>query len=148
MEASPFPTIALFVATALVPVAMLVAMRGVPRALPGVRRSLIRLHLWPRPPAAPVGLPLEQLAADLRRLYGGAHFPQKGMRMPKQRGLLMAYDQRLVETARALEVATTLDDLPAEGFDREAERLRLEHALTEAGIVWQVRQDWPQDPAA
>ena len=60
--------------------------------------------------------------------------------MPKQRGVLMAYDEHLVETARALEVPTTLPDLPAEGFDREAERLRLEHALTEAGLVWQVRR--------
>jgi hypothetical protein len=88
------------------------------------------------------------VAADLRRLYPAAHFPQKGVRMPKQRGVLMAYDDRLVAAAHALEVPTTLPDLPAEGFDREAERLRLEYALTRAGLVWQVRNDWPQDPAA
>jgi hypothetical protein len=96
----------------------------------------------------PVGPPLQELAADLRRLYVGAHFPAKGTRMPKQRGLLMAYDHRLVEMACALEVPTTLEDLPAEGFDREAERLRLEHALTRAGMVWRVPSAWPDDPAA
>lgn len=147
MEASPVPTIALFAALALAPVVMLAAARRLPRLLPGTRRVLIRWHLWRRPAVEPEGPPLQQLAADLRRLYPGAHFPEKGVRMPKQRGVLMAYDHRLLETARALEVPTTLDDLPLEGFDREAERLRLEHALTRAGLVWQLR-DRPQDPAA
>lgn len=147
METSPFPAVALYVAMSLAPVVMLVAARRLPRALPGIRRLLIRAHLWRRPPPQPVGPPLQELAADLRRLYVGAHFPPKGTRMPKQRGLLMAYDHRLVETACALEVPTTLEDLPAEGFDREAERLRLEHALTRAGMVWQVRT-WGEDSAA
>jgi hypothetical protein len=147
METNPFPAVALYVALVFAPLALLVTARRLPGALPRVRRFLIRVHLWRRPPVAPDGPPLEQLAADLRRLYPGAHFPTRGSRMPKQRGVLMAYDQRLVETARALEVPTMLDDLPAEGFDREAERLRVEHALTEAGLVWQVRS-WGQDPAA
>jgi hypothetical protein len=147
MEASPFPTMATYAALALAPVAMMFLARHLPRALPRLRRLLIRVHLWRRPPVALAGPPLEQLAADLRRLYPGAHFPQKGVRMPKQRGVMLAYEQRLVETARALDVPTSLDDLPAEGFDREAERLRLEHALTEAGLVWQVRY-WGEDPAA
>jgi hypothetical protein len=133
---------------AFAPVLLLLAIRHLHPLLRRARVVLIRLHLWRREPLAPVGPPLEQMAADLRRLYPGAHFPQKGVRMPKQRGILMAYDHHLVETARALEVPTTLPDLPAEGFDREAERLRLEHALTEAGLVWQVRADWPRDPAA
>ena len=148
METSPFPAIATYVVMAFTPVAILLVARHFTHTLVRTRLVLIRLHLWRRPPVAPVGPPLEQLAADLRRLYTGAHFPQKGVRMPKQRGVLMAYDHRLVETARALEVPTTLADLPDEGFDREAERLRLEHALTEAGLVWQVREEWPQDPAA
>jgi hypothetical protein len=133
---------------ALAPVLLLLAIRHLHPLLARARVVLIRLHLWRREPLVPAGPPLEQLAADLRRLYPGAHFPQKGVRMPKQRGILMAYDHHLVETAQALEVPTTLSDLPAEGFDREAERLRLEHALTEAGLVWQVRADWPRDPAA
>jgi hypothetical protein len=114
----------------------------------GVRRLLMRVHLWRRPPVVPTGPPLERLAADLRRLYPVAHHPGPGVRMPKQRGVLMAYDQRLVEAARALDVDTTLAELPAEGFDRDAERLRLEYALSSAGLVWQAREDWPHDPAA
>ena len=113
-----------------------------------VRRVLVSLHLWRRPPEAPAGPPLEQLAADLRRLYPDAHFPQVGVQMAKQRGILLAYDERLVATAQALQVETTLTDLPVAGFDREAERLRLEHALSAAGIVWQLPQGWPDDPAA
>jgi hypothetical protein len=148
METSLFPGVALYTLLALTPVLMLLAISRL-HPLPGrARVVLIRLHLWRREPLVPAGPPLEQLAADLRRLYAGAHFPQKGVRMPKQRGILMAYDHHLVETAQALEVPTTLPDLPAEGFDREVERLRLEHALTEAGLVWQLRADWPRDPAA
>jgi hypothetical protein len=148
MRVSLLPGFLEYVAFALAPVMILLALRHLHRLLAGTRRLLIRLHLWRREPLVPAGPPLEQLAADLRRLYPGAHFPQKGVRMPKQRGVLMAYDDRLVETARALEVPTTLPDIPAEGFDRDAERLRLEHALTEAGLVWQVRAGWPHDPAA
>jgi hypothetical protein len=137
-----------YAALAFAPVVILFASRHLHQFLARTRVLMIRWHLWRREPVKPAGPPLEQLAADLRRLYPIAHFPQRGMRMPKQRGVLMAYDEHLIETARALEVATTLPDLPAEGFDREAERLRLEHALTEAGLVWQVRENWPHDPAA
>ena len=143
------PAFVAYAALAFAPVGILFAAWHLPRFLPRVRVALIRAHLWRRPPVQPAGPPLEQLAADLRRLYLGAHFPKKGVRMPKQRGVLMAYDHRLVETARALDVATTLPDLPAEGFDREAERLRVEHALTRAGLVWQVRLGGEGiDPAA
>ena len=148
MDARLVPGLLAYTALAIAPVAILFAVRHVHRFLARTRVLMIRWHLWRREPPKPAGPPLEQLAADLRRLYPIAHFPQRGMRMPKQRGVLMAYDEHLVETARALEVPTTLPDLPAEGFDREAERLRLEHALTEAGLVWQVREDWPHDPAA
>ena len=133
---------------ALAPLVILIGARRLPGDLARLRVLLIRIHLW-RKPVEPLGPPLEQLAADLRRLYQGAHFPQKGVRMPKQRGVLMAYDQRLVETAKALQVPTTLSELPLDCLDREAERLRLEWALTEAGLVWQVRNgDTGVDPAA
>ena len=148
MEANAFPAVATYAALAFAPVLMLIAVHHVHPFLARLRVLLIRMRLWRREPLAPSGPPLERVAADLRRLYPAAHFPQKGVRMPKQRGVLMAYDDRLVAAAHALEVPTTLPDLPAEGFDREAERLRLEYALTRAGLVWQVRDAWPQDPAA
>lgn len=99
-----------------------------------------KLHLLRLPPAPPAGPPLEKLASDLRRLYPLAYFPQPGVRMPKQRGILMAYDERLVDTARALDVPTALLELPQDSFDRAAERLRLEHALTDAGLSWRAQQ--------
>ena len=147
MDANPVQTLVEYVALMAAPLLMVLAVRHLPGFLVRTRVVLIRLHLWRRPPVRPAGPPLEQLAADLRRLYVRTHAPTRGARMPKQRGVQMAYDQRLCETARALGVPTSMADLPAEGFDREAERLRLEHELVRAGVVWQAQQEW-QDPAA
>lgn len=92
----------------------------------------------PRPARAPepAGPPIQELAATLRRLQPLAHDPQPGVRMAKYRGIVAAYDGRLVDAARVLEVPTSLAELPEGGFDREAERLRLEHSLTRAGLCW------------
>ena len=97
-----------------------------------------RVHLLRTPEAPPAGPPLEKLAADLRRLHPEARTPQPGVRMARHRGIVAAYDGTLVATARALDVRTTLHELP-DGIDREAERMRLEHALTRAGLSWQVQ---------
>jgi hypothetical protein len=59
--------------------------------------------------------------------------------MARQRGIVAAYDGILAATPKALDVPTTLADLP-EGIDREAERLRLEEALSQAGISWEARR--------
>ncbi len=96
-----------------------------------------RRHLLASPGPVPTGPPLEKLAADLRRLRPQARSPRPGVPMARQRGIVAAYDQVLVDTARTLAVPTTLASLH-EGFDREAERLRLEHALEVAGLSWQV----------
>ena len=60
--------------------------------------------------------------------------------MARQRGIVAAYDNVLTDTARTLSVPTNLTELP-EGIDREAERLRLEHALEVAGLSWHVHDD-------
>ena len=60
--------------------------------------------------------------------------------MARQRGIVAAYDNVLTDTARTLSVPTNLTELP-QGIDREAERLRLEHALEVAGLSWQVHDD-------
>ena len=60
--------------------------------------------------------------------------------MARQRGIVAAYDEVLVATALALDVPTTLCELP-HGLDREAERLRLEDALGTAGLSWHLHQD-------
>ena len=94
-----------------------------------------RLHLLRPPPLRPDGPPLEVLAATLRRLRPRVQTPQPGVAVARQRGIDAAYDEALVHTARALEVPTSLADLP-EGYDRAAERLCLEHALEQAGFDW------------
>ena len=99
-----------------------------------------RLHLVPTPAPVPSGPPLEKLAADLRRLRPMARSPKPGVPMARQRGIVAAYDNVLRDTARTLSVPTNLTELP-EGIDREAERLRLEHALEVAGLSWRVHDD-------
>lgn len=99
-----------------------------------------RAHVLPAAPAPPAGPPLEKLAADLRRLRPQARSPRPGVPMARQKGIVAAYDSVLAATARALSVPTSLEALP-EGFDREAERLRVEDALQAAGLSWQLHQD-------
>jgi hypothetical protein len=94
--------------------------------------------LPPRVPRA-TGPPLEKLAADLRRLRPEVRSPRPGGAMARQKGIVAAYDGVLVETASALGVPTTLGEQP-EGLDHEAERLRLEDALEQAGLSWQVQE--------
>ena len=91
------------------------------------------LHVIPPPQPAPVGMPLERIAADLRRLRTEASHHPPGMPMAKYRGAVAAYDDALVDACRALEVTTELPTLP-DGVERESERLRVEYELERAGI--------------
>jgi hypothetical protein len=91
------------------------------------------LGFLPPPPAAPVGMPLERIAADLRRLRVEAGRHQPGMSMAKYRGAVAAYDDALVDACRALDLTTDLSTIP-EGVERESERLRVEYELERAGI--------------
>jgi hypothetical protein len=87
-----------------------------------------------REPVVPAGRPLEQVAADLRRLGAQlAHVPA-GAPMARRRGLQAAYDDVLVEAARLLEVSHALDTVP-QGRPRDVERLRLQAALTDVGLA-------------
>jgi hypothetical protein len=98
-----------------------------------------RVHLLAPAPDPPLGPPLEKIAADLRRLRPEVHSPRPGIAMARQRGIVAAYDGVLVRAATALGVTTTLTEVP-EGLDREAERLRVEHALELAGLSWRVNR--------
>jgi hypothetical protein len=93
-----------------------------------------RLHLVPPPPPTPMGLPLERIVRDLRRLQPEARRPRQGTTHAKHQGVVAAYDDLLLEACRAVEVATSLASLP-EGLEREAERLRIEFELERAGIL-------------
>jgi hypothetical protein len=123
----------------LVPVAMFGAALHARRIAERSADLARRAHLLPQRVPPPTGPPLEKLAADLRRLRAEVRHPRPGIAMARQRGIVAAYDAVLISTAAVLEVPTTLGEL-GEGLDREAERLRLEHALERAGLSWQVRK--------
>ena len=91
------------------------------------------LHLIPPPPPTPVGMPLERIASDLRRLHGEVRRHPAGMPMAKFRGMMAAYDEALLDACRALDLSTDLSAIP-EGVERESERLRVEFELERAGI--------------
>lgn len=78
--------------------------------------------------------PLERIAADARRL--AADLDRLPPRAPwaRRQGLILAYDDVLAVVARALEVEHSLTRLPL-GWDRDLERIRVETALADAGLV-------------
>lgn len=98
---------------------------------PALRR--VRTRLSP-PPPAPTAPAIEDLAAALRRVRRDVLATAPGTPMARRRGTVAAYDDLLAQAARALGVPDLLTDL-REGTDREAERLRLEHLLREAGLA-------------
>ena len=59
--------------------------------------------------------------------------------MARQRGIVAAYDGLSSTRRGRSRVQTDLAELP-HGIDREAEPLRLEHALEVAGLSWQVHK--------
>lgn len=75
--------------------------------------------------------PLEQLAADLRRL-GGQRLGGPGRPMVWHSALLQAYDDRLRLACRALDITEHLGEL--DGVDQEIERVRVEGVLHAAGL--------------
>ncbi len=127
------------VGISMVPVVLLLALGRLPRAWAWCVEVLVPRLPHRAPPEAPSGPPLERLAADLRRLHPDVHHPRPGTRMAKQQGVQLAYDERLVAAATALGISSSLLLLPLYGLDREAERMRVQHALTAAGLVWQPR---------
>ena len=81
---------------------------------------------------APVGRPLERLAADLRRLD-----PQRtaaGRSRTQREAARLAYEDVLIEAAQALGISHSLANAPR-GLPRELEMLRGEQALLDAGLV-------------
>ena len=95
---------------------------------------------WQRlrpPPPSPAGRPIEDLAASLRRLQRWLDSYAESQPMPgkatKVTAASMAYDRVLADACHALDLPEALDG--TEGLDREAERLRMQAALADAGFV-------------
>ncbi|CCH30312.1 hypothetical protein ABZ816_17480 [Actinosynnema sp. NPDC047251] len=121
---APWGNLALFAAAALAPSALYWAALRVPRVVGRLRRE----------PAAPQGLPIERLAADLRRVRAALARVEPGTPQARRAGARQAYDALLAQACAALDVTHRLDVVP-EGVDREIERLRVEESLRQAGVV-------------
>ena len=82
----------------------------------------------------PTGRPIEEIARSIRRLGGGFYGGHPGRSWVKSEAFRRAYDDALAEGCQALDVQSDLLDL-APGTERDAERLRVEHLLTNAGLI-------------
>jgi hypothetical protein len=92
-----------------------------------------RLHLLPAPLPAAAGMPIERIAADLRRIRPQALRPASGTPYSRRQATVAAYDDALLDACRALGVSTELDRI-TDALERESERLRAEHELEKAGV--------------
>jgi hypothetical protein len=84
--------------------------------------------------AVPTGLPIEQLAADLRRVHRLLVQCPDGTPMVRRVATREAYDELLRQACAAVDVHHDLDTMP-EGLERDMERLRIEEALRSAGLT-------------
>jgi hypothetical protein len=84
------------------------------------------------------GVPIEQLAADLRRLRAilgtDAH-----RSAAHQMGNRLAYDRLLMEVCQMLEIEHDLES-ESIGFERDIERIRVEAELERAGVILSDRR--------
>ena len=100
-------------------------------------RAVVRLVL--RSPAAdvvPLHRPIEQVAADARRLRRSFHHDV--MPFAKYEGCRQAYDAALAEAAKSLGLDHRLDTLRP-GTHRDLERQRVERMLERAGLLPPLR---------
>ena len=91
------------------------------------------LRVLPTPPPEPDGMPIERIAADLRRIRPQARRQAPGMPMARRRAIVAAYDEALLDACRALDVPTELGVI-SDALERERERLRTEAELERAGV--------------
>ena len=91
------------------------------------------LRILPPPPPTPLGMPIERISADLRRIRVRTMTQAEGLPMVQRRAILAAYDDALMDACRALGVDTDLGAMN-DDLDREGERLRTEVELERAGI--------------
>ena len=84
------------------------------------------------------GVPIEQLAADLRRLRGilGSDSHKSAAH---QMGNRLAYDKLLMQVCEMLEIEHELDT-DSVGFERDIERIRVEAELERAGLILSDRR--------
>jgi hypothetical protein len=116
----------LFLAIAIIPTALAAAVLAVPRLVRWARRR--------RPAPVLAGPPIEQLAADLRRVHRVLEQYGPGTPVVRRVGTLQAYDALLTQACSAMDIEHELNKLPS-GMTLELERLRVEESLRTAGLV-------------
>jgi len=96
-----------------------------------------RCQRWRAPYPEPLGPPIEQIAANLRRLQAWLDIYDRPDPLPgkatKVAAAQFAYDCVLAEACHALDVSESLTE--TRGFEHEAERVRVQVALLDAGLV-------------
>lgn len=98
------------------------------------RALRVRRALHPgAPPLRPAGPPIEQIAADLRRIRREIAQAPPAMPVARMRGWVRAYDDVLVAACRALGAEERIYSVP-EGPQRDLERERVERLLSRAGL--------------
>jgi hypothetical protein len=101
-----------------------------------IGRTIRRAFEAARPPdPVPMSVPIERLAADLRRLAALVHeydAPGAGVSMAKRIAANRAYGDRLADACAALEIPHRLG--VTSGWERALELARVESALLEAGL--------------
>ncbi|MET0132852.1 MAG: hypothetical protein ABW215_04585 [Kibdelosporangium sp.] len=120
----PLTNTLLYLAIAISPTAVCWLVLRAPRLVRKLRQQS---------PAAD-GPPIEQLAADLRRVRRLLAHHAPGTPIVRRRGTLQAYDELLRQACLAVDVRHRLDVLPP-GTELELERLRVEESLRSAGLV-------------
>ena len=96
--------------------------------VPGLRRRLRRTR------EQPTGRPIEEIASSIRRLGAAYYGGHPGRSWVKTEAFRRAYEQALIEGCLALDVTTDLLDIEP-GTAHDTERLRVEHLLTDAGLM-------------
>lgn len=91
------------------------------------------LHLAEPATPHPAGPPIEQVAADLRRIQTQIREAPPGIPVARLRGWREAYDDLLATACHALDLEQRLGALPA-GAERDLERERVERMLVQAGL--------------
>lgn len=116
----------IYLAIVLTPVVLTWLALRVPSLLHAIRER----HRQP----LPEGLPIERLAADLRRVHRDLLDLAPDAPIVRRRATRQAYDALLAQACTAVGVNHELDAVP-EGVEREMERLRLEECLRQAGLA-------------
>lgn len=113
-------------------VAGLICCAPVGRALIRVGEFLVA-HAPRRERPRPANRPIEEVAADARRLGWRFHHPPRGVSFARFEGTRWAYDKVLAEACRALDITHLLAVLEP-GPELDAERRRVERVLGAAGL--------------